>query len=401
MKNAHRFLALPLTLLSTMAGFTVPAHGENLSHGVDAESGLAAAVVVENKALAHTTQLLPLDKTGAVQGTTLSDQLSSVWANMQTALGEVGSDASQLVRLNVYVTSNVGDARGLLKEHLGEISHPVATFVVTPLSDPAALIAIDAIATVSDDRAPEKVFRFISPNLFSKNRVAHVVVLPKGRTLYISGMADPTQDLVVATVGTMKQLRAVLQLNEVGVEEVVHLKAYMKPMTSNNDVEKVMAAYFPDQPAPAMTAIEWGNGIPIEIELIAHLPGNGDSDAPVQLLWPPEEKRSPVYCRYAIVNSPTRIYTQGFLSEDAVDADGQIRSIYKQLEATLSPLQSDFRHLVKATYLHSAEDTSKALNDIRPELYDPERPPAASKASIAGTGDEKRSMMIDMIAVPK
>ena len=62
---------------------------------------------------------------------------------------------------------------------------------------------------------------------------------------------------------------------------------------------------------------------------------------------------------------------------------------------------SDFRHLVKATYLHEDDGTSTALNDLRPNYYDPERPPAASKANIAGTGDPTLGMVVDMIAVPK
>ncbi|MCF6285933.1 MAG: hypothetical protein L3K26_12160 [Candidatus Hydrogenedentes bacterium] len=358
--------------------------------------------MVENKALAHTTQFAPVDGKGNVVGASLNEQLGAAMANVGTALGEVGSGLSQIVRLNVYATTNehVEQARRLLKNHLGPGSHPVATFVATQLPHAKTLVALDAIATVSDNRAPAKVLRHSSPKLADNGGVAHVVVLPKGRTLYISGMADPEGGLADATTGTMEQLHTVLALNGIGPKEVVHLKAYMKPVDESYVAEEAMAYFYPKQTAPAMTFIEWRNGIPIEIELIAHLPGEGDSDDPVQLLWQPEEKRSPVYCRFAVVNSATRIYTQAFLSKEAVDADGQIRSIYQQLEAVLSPLGSDFRHLVKATYLHSADDTSKALNAIRPELYDPKRPPAASKASIAGTGDEQRTMLIDMIAVP-
>jgi enamine deaminase RidA (YjgF/YER057c/UK114 family) len=402
MKISHRSIIPALALFVGIACIMAPAQAANRAVDVDPNTGLATAVVVENKALAHTTQLAPVDGKNKVVGTSLNEQLGAAMANVETVLSEVGSGLSELVRLNVYVTTNghVEQARRLLKTHLGPDSHPVATFVVTELPHHKTLVAVDAIATVSDDRAPAKVLRHISPKLAKTVGVAHVTVLPKGRTLYISGMADPEGDLADATTGTMEQLHTVLALNGIGPEEVVHLKAYMKPMDESYVAEEAMAYFYPDQTAPAMTFIEWRNGIPIEIELIAHLPGKGDSEDPVQLLWQPEEKRSPVYCRFAIVNSTTRIYTQGFLSQEAVDADGQIRSIYQQLEATLTPLGSDFRHLVKATYLHSADDTSKALNAIRPELYDPKRPPAASKANIAGTGDEQRTMLIDMIAVP-
>ena len=61
---------------------------------------------------------------------------------------------------------------------------------------------------------------------------------------------------------------------------------------------------------------------------------------------------------------------------------------------------SDMRHLVKATYYVTDEDASAALNKIRPEFYDPQRAPAASKASVVGTGVPGTSVTLDMIAVP-
>ena len=57
------------------------------------------------------------------------------------------------------------------------------------------------------------------------------------------------------------------------------------------------------------------------------------------------------------------------------------------------------RHLAKATYV-TDELTSTKLNEIRREFYDPKRPPAASKSSVAGTGIEGRTLAIDLIAVP-
>ena len=61
---------------------------------------------------------------------------------------------------------------------------------------------------------------------------------------------------------------------------------------------------------------------------------------------------------------------------------------------------SDFKHLVKATYYVSAEDASKALNESRPEYYEPQRPPAASKAVVKGVGRKGRTLTMDMIAGP-
>ena len=60
---------------------------------------------------------------------------------------------------------------------------------------------------------------------------------------------------------------------------------------------------------------------------------------------------------------------------------------------------SDFRHLAKATYYVSNDQTSARLNEIRPKFYDPKRPPAASKALVRGVGVAGTGISIDMIGV--
>jgi enamine deaminase RidA (YjgF/YER057c/UK114 family) len=59
----------------------------------------------------------------------------------------------------------------------------------------------------------------------------------------------------------------------------------------------------------------------------------------------------------------------------------------------------DFEHLAKATYYPSADATSNALNQIRPDFYNPKRPPAASKAPVEHTGDADSQLTMDLIAV--
>ena len=57
------------------------------------------------------------------------------------------------------------------------------------------------------------------------------------------------------------------------------------------------------------------------------------------------------------------------------------------------------KNLAKATYYVTDDEVSKIHNEVRPKYYDPERPPAASKAMVAGCGDKARYAM-DLIAVP-
>jgi enamine deaminase RidA (YjgF/YER057c/UK114 family) len=401
---AMRFPGVFIGLAVGYCAMMAPAYGEVRSAGVDPGTGLATAVVVEHKALAHTAQLLPVDAQGAVVGDTIEVQLGQVVKNLGTVLGEVGSGLDQIARLNVYVASDalVAEVAGLLKNYLGESAHPAATFVVAKPSDPAALLTLDAIAAVADDQAPESVLRHVSAAFPLRHGMAHVAVLPKGRTLYISGMAEQdTQDQAAASTGTMEQLHGVLALNKIGPEHVVHLKAFMKPAAEVPVAEKAMAAFYPGTPAPPMTFVDWLNAIPTEIELIAWVPGATESSDPVLHLWPADVTPSPVYCRYAVVNSPARIYTKGFTANGALDAAGQVHDIFAQLKAAIEPLGSDFEHMVKATYYVTAEDTSTALNEIRPAYYNPQRPPAASKATVAGSGAADRGLVLDMVAVPR
>ncbi len=77
-----------------------------------------------------------------------------------------------------------------------------------------------------------------------------------------------------------------------------------------------------------------------------------------------------------------------------------MRSIFSQLDTILTQSGSDLRRLAKATYYVSDDDPSAQLNKLRPEFYDPERPPAASKAMVRGVGHPDRGITIDMIAAP-
>jgi hypothetical protein len=56
---------------------------------------------------------------------------------------------------------------------------------------------------------------------------------------------------------------------------------------------------------------------------------------------------------------------------------------------------------VKATYYISTDEASAKLNQLRPRFYDPQRPPGASKAPVAGTGRAGKTITLDMIAVPR
>ena len=101
-----------------------------------------------------------------------------------------------------------------------------------------------------------------------------------------------------------------------------------------------------------------------------------------------------------VAAGPT-IYISGLYGDSLANGEAEIREIFANLGTLLNKTGSDFRHLAKATYYVSTNEASVKLGTIRPEFYDPQRPPAASKAPVAGTGREGRTITLDMIAVPR
>jgi enamine deaminase RidA (YjgF/YER057c/UK114 family) len=399
--NAIRFLYCLGLLVLLICVPTNVLLAKNRSLRVNVTSGIATAVVVDDQALAHTTQLLPLNGKGQIAAGDLKSQVAQVVANLREVLQAVGSDLAQIARLNVYLDSEVTETavqKLLTRGLLGEVN-PAVTYVVTALANDDALLAVDAIASVPGSDAVE-VIRSTYSELSEHHGTTLANVLPRGRVVYISGMAEKTDDLAEATTGTMRQLHDVLKLLRLEPKHVVHIKSFVQPMAKVAVSRNAIRQMYPDMMSPPMSFTEWESSLPIEIEMIAFIPGEAEANETVQLQWRPNEKRSPVYCRFAVVNASTRIYVSGLRSREKLDATGQVRDIYAQLGEVLRPVGSDLRHLVKATYYVANGEVSKALNDVRPSIYDPERPPAASKAMIAGTGDAERTIVIDMIAVP-
>src|SRR6185295_17920464 len=134
-------------------------------------------------------------------------------------------------------------------------------------------------------------------------------------------------------------------------------------------------------------------------ELIAA--GKGDfSKEPdtVTYLTPPGTTSTKVYSRVARVNHGKLIYISNLYGKSP-DAGGQVREIFNSLGEILHEAGGDFEHLVKATYYVSDDDASNKLNELRPKFYNPDRPPAASKAKVKSVGQADKTVTMDMIAV--
>jgi enamine deaminase RidA (YjgF/YER057c/UK114 family) len=349
-------------------------------------TGTSRAVVVGDVPLAHTAQLLPLDARGAVAGKDAAQQCGRLLDDLQSMLRDAGSGLDRLVKLNLYLTraEDVPAMEKTLAHRFRGGRKPAVSFVVTRLPVADALVGLDAIAMAGERRPASDATK--------------VAILPPGSRVYVSGQAERADSLAEATRKTLEAMRVTLK--HVGVDEnqVVQLKAFLKPATGAADVRAEMTKFFGSRPVPPVVFVEWDSPLPIEIELIA-AGGPARAGEPVEYITPPALRASPVFSRVARINHGPTIYASGLFG-DAGDAAAQVTSIFTDMGRLLGKCGSDLRHLVKATYYVATPDASKALDELRPRFYDARRPPAASKAKIAGTGRPGRDLTLDMIALP-
>lgn len=353
--------------------------------GSDAKTGIAQAVIVDSVALLHTRQILSVDPFGEIVGRSLPEQAEVVWKQLMSALADQGLSSRQLVKLNVCVANdtNAAEFRQFLAVRFQGQPAVAVSFVQSRLPKAGALLSIDAIAVAEAS---------------SQSRTA--AILPAGPRVYVSGQAEKGAGLADATQKTLVSLHKTLQHLGSDLADVVQVKCFLTPMSEVAASEKAIADFF-GKSVPPCVFVEWQSTLPIEIELVAAARPKPESTEPLEFLTPPGMTASPVFCRVVRVNDPRTIFVSGLFSREAGDGAGQVSDVFTQLQEILKASGSDLRHLAKATYYVSDNDASAQLNALRPKFYDPQRPPAASKAQVFGVGLSNRSLTLDMIAVPK
>ena len=365
--------------------------------GSNPDTGGSQAVVVTGSALAHTAQFFPVDGGGKLVGKgNASAQIEQVLENVDAALREAGSGLDKAVRLNVSVRGP--EVTAAVKRAIAK-RFPTAKPTVAPVAgafhNADILVAIDAIAPTPRD--PDSIVLLRASTLSGATGTNHVAILPKGPRVYISGRAAREGDLAQATWATMEQIKATLEFLGLGLEDVVHVKSFAQPIGDRAKSEEQIVKFFGGN-APPMVFVEWTSRNPVEIEVIART--GGTSENAIGYSTPTGERASPVFSRIARLDHPSTIYTSGLYGRAGGNGSEQIHDIYASLMGILQRTGSDLDHLAKATYYPSDNDPSTKLNEIRPEYYDPKRPPAASKALVAGTGVQGRTLTLDIIAVP-
>ncbi len=360
--------------------------------------GGAQAVVVEDVALFHTSQILPLDLDGKLVGENVNEQASMVLKNIGMLTNALDNrPESRLVKLNVYVPSEAvaNELRTFLPTQFRKSERPAISLVQTRLHRPGVLVTMDTVAIAH--RPDQHNLKSVFINKWHANKTA---ILPRGPRVYVSGQAEKGLDLADATVKTLQSLKQTLQHLGSEPQDVAQVKCFLTPMAEVAKVEAEIEKFFAPLPPPPCVFVEWQSTLPIEIELVAAARSKDALQEPLEFVTPPGMTASPVFCRVVRVNGPRTIFVSGLFAKDAADGAGQVTQVFEQLQEILKASGSDLKHLAKATYYVSDNEASAKLNELRPKFYDPQRPPAASKAQVIGVGVASRSLTLDMIAVP-
>jgi enamine deaminase RidA (YjgF/YER057c/UK114 family) len=393
-------LLVAAPLVAQMAAAPQAAPGLRLrSIGANPATGVSRAVVVEEGALVHTALMFPEDREGRpVGGTDATAQAARVLANIELALKGARTALEHVVRLHVYVADSSVTPRidRLLADRFGgRRTQPAVTFVETAMPRAGALVAMDAIAATAWTTTPGAATRVTVPALPRRTgRASHAAVQPAGPFVIVSGRAA-RGEFEPAIRETLAQLRGDLAAAGATFDQVVQIKSFLGDMSNAQRLEEIIAGSFVGSSVPPQVVTEWRQEpVPVEIELVATVRHAGASRARVEHIEPIAGR----YSRVARVNDGQPVFMSGLYGASA-DPVIQVEEMFAELQRVLQDAGSDIRHLVKATYYVSDKAADDRINAIRPTIYDPERPPAASKLSVRGTARAGRASTFDMIAV--
>ena len=363
----------------------------------DPATGVARAVVVEEGALVHTALMFPEDGEGRLQGEgDAGTQATRVLANIDLALKAARTNLTRLVRLHVYMAdaSVTPQIDRLLRQRFRGETRPAVTFVETAMPRPGVLVSMDAIAATDWRSDPGRPLRLTANALPQRTkRASHVAVQPEGPFVIVSGRSA-AGDFEPAARATMESLRADLKSVGLTFDDVAQVKNFLADMSQAERLEHIVAEFFGGARVPPQVVTEWRQeSARVEIELIAVAarPTGGER---VEYVEPVSAR----FSRVARVNGGRPVLTSGLYgtSDDPIE---QVREMFTELQHLMKEAGSDMHHLVKATYYVTDRLADEEINAIRPKLYDPRRPPAASKLSVRGTGRKGKGSTFDMIAV--
>jgi len=371
-----------------------------------APAGRSQAVVVDQAPLVFTRQLFSTDGDGALVGAGSAEKQSEqLLTNLETVLKAAGSGLDKLVRLHLYALSHEAAECVLeqLRKRVDPEVRPAVTIVLTPLPHREALAAADAIAVAASagrgrTLVGPKVAADFGPRTGAAVR-ADAAILPPGGVAYLSGVPAAGGLTESAVTKAMNILLNTLRQLNLSPADIAQIKVFLAPASSAEEVLRQIDPLFADQPTPPVVFVEWLASVPVEIELVAQLPPQAKKQPALEFFTPAEFRPSPAFSRAALVRGQRQIFTSGLSPRIEGTIGAQTRDVFRQLQEIAATAGSDMGRLAKGTYYTSADNASHALNKVRPEFFDPARPPAASKVMVHGVGQAGRTITIDMIAV--
>lgn len=347
-----------------------------LSTSAQAQATLGAPYVIVEGSQLHTNQIF------GAQAAKLLDEVDAAAKRL----------SGRVVKLHITAKDNaaVDAAAAEIKQRYAK-SLPAVTFVVGKLFDTEASIGVDAV--IAFKGSPKEGVQ-VEEDSFGR-------ILHPGARVYISGQAEKDKTNAGAVIGTMQSLSNSLETINAKPDDIVQIKVFLNPIRTEKRVRSEIQSFLGERKIPVV-CVEWSSALPVEIELVAACPA-GVVKSGIEYLTPPSMTTSPVYARMAKLNSKETIYIGGLVARgtEAMSGEDEVKDIFASLKEILKETGSDYENLVKATYYCANEDTSKALNTLRPNYYSPTRPPAASKAIVTGVGRDKRFVTLDMIAAPR
>src|SRR5262249_35220908 len=121
---------------------------------------------------------------------------------------------------------------------------PAASFVITALPHPDALVAMDAVAVPSLHMNDPNAWKTNMPSGPPFDREIHPAAgFTGGPIVYVSGMAD-TNSLPEATRVTLSKLMTAIGHLGLGKSDIVQLKAFFQPMSEAAVVRKEIVDFF-------------------------------------------------------------------------------------------------------------------------------------------------------------
>jgi len=394
--------ALYLACLAVASAAAAAADGQTVRYiHTFAPKGTADAVIVQGHALAYTRQIMPLNRAGKLVGEGDVDrQIEQVLTNLAAVLKAAGSGLDKLLRLHVYAdcAATADRVRIRLHQRLAGRPGPAMTAVVTPLPEPKAKVAVDAIAVA--DYTGSKVSLIRCQAIAGRDGFADVALMPRGGVVYLSGK-PARKPLAKAVNKSLDKLFNIMDQLKLTRPQIVEMKAFINPVSAADVALAEIKKRFSGQLVPPISFVEWLAPLPIETEMVLYLPLTGPEPVePLTFYVPAGIKPNPRYSHVAILRADRQVFISGISPRQPADAEAQVRDFFNQLKTVLAATGSDLRHLAKATYYITDNAAGKALGKLRPEYYDPQRPPAASMAKVHGLAVLDRMLTVDMIAVP-